>query len=1251
MFDLIGDDIALLSDSDLRTLVARLAAAELQSQDLPVAGVTAGGHQDAADGGIDVRARLSKLGSKPDFVPRTNTGFQVKVPDMPPSAITEEMRPKGVLRPVIDELIQSKGAYIIVSAQGTLADARLNERVQAMRDAVKGVSGDADLHVDFYDRVRLATWTKLYPGAELWVREKIGKALNGWRAVSAWSSGQVVDSRQFLFGAEDNLIDERKHPYRRLTVANGVTELRALLKQPAKCVRLIGLSGVGKTRLAQVLFDANVGTDALDPALAIYTDYADEPSPSAKEMATRLVGTGQRAILIVDNCNPATHAAVAEVCGQADSQVSLLSIEYDLREDEPEGTDVFRLAPGSPALIERWLCRDFPDVSQVDRQTIAAFSDGNFRIAGAIARTICKGDSLASLTDTALFERIFAQRHQPSLQFLHNAQLLALPYSFDGVDDGSGGELESLAKLGTSSVTHLYAAMVELDSRGLLQARSTWRAVLPQAIANRLALAGLKRLPPSTFKQLATKASKRLFRSIARRLGYLHSSDEARTLLKAWIGSGGPLEDLRAVDDFAMISNLAPLAPDLILDRIEVALRLMADKDLPDPDQSRGVAWIQLLRSIAYDPQLFERCVLALGRFVIAEKPEGQRYATTHLRELFQIALSGTQADPATRRGIASKLCLSPHANERKLGAIALDGMLAVEGLYSSAQHDFGARKRDYGWSAADGQAEKWYEELLLLFEGLVGELHEPAEILARHLQWLWQYDACAPIIERLVDEFAPAGWQNGWVALRHARGRSISPVRDAHLESLIGKLEPADLLAEARAWVISRTLDNLDIVESGIIGDDDDSLKSDAAELAAQNQARDIGRRMAADQTLLASFLEELFAADDAARALEFGMGLAEGCTDLGALWALLTKAYLSAPDNRPAATLGGFVRHARLRDDRAVEAILDTAVTDRALEPIVPFLHVQSDLDDRALHRLFEFAAGQPNPQAFAPLRNAGQTVSDHKAFCALLVTISDLPNGGLIAIRALGRLLAHLEGAGKPPAKAMIQAGSVILPKLDYREHAVLQCSQARRVVRACIDGPSGVANAQAICNALRRALDEAVSPPQSGEKLLHTLFEQQPKVALETFLLPDLPTRNPKLFEGKGSASIVAAAPTAELIAWAQTDPDARYQQLARCLRLFEVDSTKREVLSPTFVDVLATAPDAGLFLGKYLDRIQTTVGWTGSRSVHLRRRHDLLVASGVPALEAFARTHAGVIDSIQAREQSRQIQIEDSFEEV
>ncbi len=345
MFEVTGSDIAALTDVDLRTLVARLALAELRKAGLPQSSVIAGGNQTAPDGGLDVRVSVPCAIASPDFVPKPETGFQVKKPDMNASAIKEEMKPKGELRPIFRELAGKDGAYIIVSAQGSVADKPLQDRKKAMRDALSGMKDSRRLFVDFYDRDRVAIWVNTFSGVAAWVMARVGRRLAGWSAVGEWAGARAGEADDYLSGGKTCVVDERTKEREELSLLDGIARIRQSLSEPGTCVRLIGLSGVGKTRLVQALFEDGVGADALDPGIAIYTDYTDSIDPTAREMARQLVDAGKPTFLIVDNCNPATHSELAKICGASGSQVSLLTVEYDVRDDDPEHTEVFRLRP------------------------------------------------------------------------------------------------------------------------------------------------------------------------------------------------------------------------------------------------------------------------------------------------------------------------------------------------------------------------------------------------------------------------------------------------------------------------------------------------------------------------------------------------------------------------------------------------------------------------------------------------------------------------------------------------------------------------------------------------------------------------------------------------------------------------------------------------------------------------------------------------------------------------------------------
>ena len=263
MLEIINEHVQKLNDVDLRSLIGLLCEAELGLEGLSTKYAKWGGAQTAADGGLDVRVDASE--TKGDgYVPKPITGFQVKKYDLIPSKIKGEMTLNGVLRPSIIELEAQNGAYVIVSGSANATQSKLNKRIAAMDEAVKTYSNKNNLTLDYYDSGRVASWVRNYPGMIIWVRNKIGEALSGWMSYENWANpGGGTD--------EEYLIDDRMRiRYRNEPICDietGLNNIREILCVPRASVRLAGLSGVGKTRFAQAIFDNRIGADALDSVI------------------------------------------------------------------------------------------------------------------------------------------------------------------------------------------------------------------------------------------------------------------------------------------------------------------------------------------------------------------------------------------------------------------------------------------------------------------------------------------------------------------------------------------------------------------------------------------------------------------------------------------------------------------------------------------------------------------------------------------------------------------------------------------------------------------------------------------------------------------------------------------------------------------------------------------------------------------------------------------------------------------------
>jgi hypothetical protein len=106
------------------------------------------------------------------------------------------------------------------------------------------------------------------------------------------------------------------------------------------------------------------------------------------------------------------------------------------------------------------------------------------------------------MSDEDLFRRLFQQRREPNESLLMAAQSLSLVYSFQGEDvsDGDEAELFRLAAVVGKTAQEVFQSTAELRRRGMVQRRGVWRALLPQAIANRLPARALQDIPGATIE-------------------------------------------------------------------------------------------------------------------------------------------------------------------------------------------------------------------------------------------------------------------------------------------------------------------------------------------------------------------------------------------------------------------------------------------------------------------------------------------------------------------------------------------------------------------------------------------------------------------------------------------------------------------------------------------------------------------------------------------------------------------------------
>ncbi|QQP97960.1 hypothetical protein [Lysobacter enzymogenes] len=1060
-FHTTPSQIAQLNDEQARELLARLCRAELANLGLEAA-VTWSGDQRAADGGVDVRVEAMPVRELPLPLGRSVAVVQVKAENFGPKKIWKEMVIKGALRPAIAELAQHGGIYLIASTRDKSADPGVRSR-QATMHKVLTEHGLADqVFFRYLGRRAIADWVERHPSVCLWVRKQVAAPLDGWRGYGAWAHRETDERASFDLGKEPRIFCPGD--------SESVSDLQALGAirrdlRAGKAVRLVGLSGVGKTRLAQALFDPQIPTEppALPSNWAVYTDAGDGPVPTPQAMLKALGAYDHPAVLIVDNCGQTTHAALVECKHEFAPSLGLLTIEYDIQDGIPEDTRCYHME-GVSAETLRSLLRDrYPQLSDNDLSTVVAASEGNARVAFALASTAEHTQDLASLNDRELFQRLFDQKAGGGDELLRCAQAASLLYSFDGESLEVGSEMTVLAEFAGVTPQVFFRHMATIKGRGLLQARGRMRALLPPAVSNRLASQALEETPLGLIKKcLVEDASDRVAASFVHRLSYLHTSPQAQALVASWQSPGGRYADLATMShqEFRGFVRAAAVVPEGALSVIE---RFTAQEAIGARGDEHLDELISLCRWIAYDPALFHRSTTVLWALIqrAALVELGGKLRTNRMASLFQVWLSGSHAGAEQRAKVIDGLLGSDRTPDWSLGAELLSTALKTSYLRREFFDRFGARKRDYGWRPSSrDELRMWHAVFLDLVArwGLAdGERgRQVRKAILDNLEGLLTEEATAGSVTKIALTFRGMdGWSQAWVeARRLSRDPMLSQEVRVFAEALEQALGPADLYEEVAARFHSDRDWHWEYASE--VDDYDEQVRR------AAERCEELGRLLAAgDRERLKGLLPSLLIEGNHEVAEALGRGLGRAHPNLGAFIDDVERHLRSAnPNTVSIRFLYGVVETWAEANPGPLAVWLDRLAIDEQLAPYFPELQAHTSLDKPSVARVLRsLAVGRTPVVRYAAMAwNSLGEQTKAADWAAIVSAIADKGEDGvrtgILLLQHLARC-AHVRDGTERLVLARYMKGFLLhRPWPDLVVHLGMLENRVERILKFCV-----------------------------------------------------------------------------------------------------------------------------------------------------------------------------------------------------
>ncbi len=678
IFEVETKDIERLLAEQLTRLLEKLLHAEARAHGIPKGSVEVGSNIYSKDGGEDGRIRWKGGPNETDYLPSRFVQFQCKATKMGPKKCAEELvGQNGKIKPMVDQGLSAGSTYVLFTNQ-TLNWLQKDQRVDAMREKLisldKPYAETATIKI--YDASSIQAWVNCHfliiVAVLNWVNRPFLFDLKTWEQ---WR--QHLDFDQFKY-VED---EERQ---------NSLKDVRELLGKERTCARIVGLPGLGKTRMAFELCRDIKGDRFSDKV--VYYDAAFD-NGNVVPLVHQCVMSELQGILIIDNCDLKLHKALKHQIENQDSRLSLLTLDYNPEPDS--NTRTICLNPLEDDLIKQMLESKYKHKIR-DLSRVVSFAQG-FPLMAVLLDEARLGNAadIGNLTDEEIVSRMLALGSKKQLDDEAHKVLMGCSL-FDkfGLDDTAGEEYKFIADSVTEvNANSFYTWVKKYEEHGIIDRRGRYAQVRPKPLAIRLAAKWWEYSSPEKQQQLINSAMpgqlKDSFCTQVEKLDFLPGVKKLAENLCGQLGPFGKAEVILSIEGSRLFRSLVevnPQATSAALYRI-LAERTHAELEEISGDVRRNL--VVALEKLSFHKSAFNKSTKCLMWLATAENEHWSNNSTGLFKQLFRTFLSGTEAPPKQRLEIIDYALNSKETQSRELAVAALESAISVSGGLRVAGAEF----------------------------------------------------------------------------------------------------------------------------------------------------------------------------------------------------------------------------------------------------------------------------------------------------------------------------------------------------------------------------------------------------------------------------------------------------------------------------------------------------------------------------------------------------------------------------------
>ena len=447
-------------------------------------------------------------------------------------------------------------------------------------------------------------------------------------------------------------------------IKNAVNQI---LSDPKISLRVLGLSGLGKTRMLFEAFRPINGDEQsiIFSSRVLYLNCNDNPNFDYQAIFSKLNMENEERIVILDNCSVETHRQALRFAKQVNNKTSFISLDSNPEEithNKINGVNYLVInKDDQSSVVDEILNRDFGVLGDEKIKTIKEFSQGIPFMAVLLGESVKKGEIfIGKLEDKILLECLLGTKGKEPRN--RNILKACSIFNYFGFSDEVASQVEFIAnnKHITSIIGDDVVILNEFNEvcdhylkRGIFERRGRFIGIRPFPLAMSLAQEWLETCTPTRLFEVILSIANlnepdrsNLSEALCEQMKYLQYNDKAVEIVDRIIGPESPFDNAEVLNTelgsrlFRSFVEVNPVAVSQNLKRI-FSLKT-TDELLEIVEGRRNLIWV--LEKLCFDKRTFKDSIKILYSFAVAENENWANNATGQFLHLFNIQLSGTEA-------------------------------------------------------------------------------------------------------------------------------------------------------------------------------------------------------------------------------------------------------------------------------------------------------------------------------------------------------------------------------------------------------------------------------------------------------------------------------------------------------------------------------------------------------------------------------------------------------------------------------